>query len=86
MEEIILSFSDANAAILAEQWLMRCGFAPRVMPLPSSIRAGCGLCLRVRPDQRTDAVLLLSARGVRVSGQHLRRVEQSGSTYEEVGL
>lgn len=43
----ILTFPSTHMAIYAEKALLQAGFSVGVMPLPSSIKAGCGIALRV---------------------------------------
>lgn len=43
----ILTFANTHAAILAEKALLQAGYPAGVMPLPSGIKAGCGIALRV---------------------------------------
>ena len=53
--EYILTFETTNHAILAEHCLVAQGIAVRIMPLPGSVRAGCGICLRLAPVTLQDA-------------------------------
>lgn len=45
--EIVFAFAGTNHAIQAENILLSAGLPVRVMPLPSAIKAGCGICLRL---------------------------------------
>ncbi len=81
--EWVFSFHTTGDAILAEQALMQAGLAPRVMPLPSAIRAGCGLCLRVATAQKDAALHALEQRRIRHAGLYLRYPQGEGSRYEE---
>ena len=49
--EYIITFKNTNFAIKAEQCLLEKKLQISVMPLPSQIRAGCGICLRVNQDE-----------------------------------
>jgi hypothetical protein len=60
-EEFMFTFAAAGDAIGAEKKLLAGGLAPAVMPLPDQIGAGCGLCLRVAPDDLERARSLLGA-------------------------
>lgn len=46
----LISFDSTQAAILAEGLLLAKGLKVRVMPLPSYVKAGCGICLNVNQD------------------------------------
>ena len=54
--ERIITFSNTHQAISAEGILLAAGFSVKVMPMPSEIAAGCGICLRVAPEE-CDAAL-----------------------------
>lgn len=69
--DAIISFKTAQQAILAERLLLDAGEAVRVMPLPGSIAAGCGICLRLPPARRLTAAGILRAGGVRAQGVHV---------------
>ncbi len=72
----LLSFSSTHDAISAEQALVLGGFAPRVMPLPSAIAAGCGLCLRLPETALQGAKACLSGAGITPQG--LYKIEGGG--------
>jgi hypothetical protein len=57
-EEYMATFSTTRDAIEAERELLAAGLAVGVMPLPGSLGAGCGICLRIRPEdlERARAV------------------------------
>lgn len=76
-----MAFAGTSDAIKAEQALVNAGLHVRVMNLPSSIRAGCGICLRLGPDDYTTASRLLNAAGVAPQGVYERHPSPTGSTY-----
>lgn len=84
-KEVVLAFDAATEAIRAEKLLAQAGLCPLVMPLPSQIKAGCGICLRIRPEALQDAKAALAAGQARCAGWFLRRPGQGGSTYEPLG-
>jgi len=49
--EYIITFSNTSSAIAAEQYLLESKLSVTVLPLPSRIRAGCGICLKASPDE-----------------------------------
>ncbi len=80
-EEVILTFQSTNHAIKAERVLLDGGFSVMVMPLPSRIRAGCGLCLRLPPAQLAEGQALLCRARVPVDGIYVRREPDGKSEY-----
>lgn len=57
--EFIITFATTSQAIRAERLLMDAKFKIRVMPLPAQINVGCGVCLRVSPEEIDQAIQLL---------------------------
>ena len=53
----VITFPNTHMAILAEKYLLEGGFSVGVMPVPSSIKAGCGIALRVLDHERAKAHL-----------------------------
>lgn len=53
----IITFPNTHMAILAEKSLLQGGFSVGVMPVPSSIKAGCGIALRVADYHQPKAHL-----------------------------
>lgn len=43
----IITFPNTHMAIYGEKALLQAGFSVGVMPVPASIKAGCGIALRV---------------------------------------
>lgn len=79
--EIVLTFHSTHHAIQAEQLLIAEGISVSVMPLPSSIRAGCGLCLRIRPDDLKQAEERLRNAALPTDGRYTRTVHNGSSSY-----
>ncbi|MDR3123450.1 MAG: DUF3343 domain-containing protein [Treponema sp.] len=63
-QDIIVGFESVSQAIRAEQALTEQGIPVRVMPMPASIRAGCGFCLRFFPADRERAAAFLVEQGM----------------------
>ena len=57
--EFIITFATTRQSIRAERLLMDAKFKIRVMPLPAQINVGCGVCLRVGPEEIDQAIQLL---------------------------
>lgn len=80
--EILFAFEETGAAIAAEQALMEANIPVKVMSLPSAIKAGCGLVLRVPPQDAVKAASHLSAAGFAGYTCYTRTVENGQSRYE----
>lgn len=81
--EIVLTFKATNVAIKAEAVLLQNNVDVRVMPVPSSIRAGCGLCLRLSSSDEKKAHAMLAQNDVPVEGVY--RKESGGYLPHENG-
>jgi hypothetical protein len=53
--EIFYTFLNTHTVILAENVLLSAGVPVKVRPVPSTISAGCGLCLCIPVDSRNQA-------------------------------
>jgi len=82
--EYVFIFKSTNFAIKAERCLLGQKLHVTVMPLPSQIRAGCGICLRVSQKDMELARGTLLDEGV--DGVEVySRVEEDGKfVYSEV--
>lgn len=60
----IITFTSTNNAIKGESILIKNGLAVTVMPLPTEIRAGCGICLGVKDDDMISAMDILISAGI----------------------
>lgn len=78
-----MTFPSTNHAILGESLLLKHKCEVKVMPLPSLLRAGCGLCLRISPEEIAPSLTLLKERGVVVDGLYRATVCDGKTTYEE---
>ncbi|MDR1580055.1 MAG: DUF3343 domain-containing protein [Synergistaceae bacterium] len=59
--EAIISFKSVSHAIRAEGALLEAGLPVTVMPMPSDVREGCGLCLRLPSDRLDEALRRLES-------------------------
>ena len=62
--EYIITFKNTNLAIKAEQCLLEQNLHPCVLPLPSQINAGCGICLRVKPEEIKSALKIIADKNI----------------------
>ena len=79
--EIVITFARTNETIYAERLLEEAGVSIQIMPLPSVIRAGCGLCLRLPQKQLQEATALLDQANIPVQGIYTRIAARERSTY-----
>ena len=82
--EYIISFKNTNFAIKAEQCLLDRKLNVRVLPLPSLIRAGCGICLRVNEDEIDLAMQSLEEEGIDEIAVYSRTEENNKLTYSKL--
>ncbi|MDR3302168.1 MAG: DUF3343 domain-containing protein [Spirochaetaceae bacterium] len=79
MDEAIICFESTSQAIMAEQAFLERKLDVRVMPKPSSIKAGCGFCLRFMPEALEQAVAFLSECGVNITETYRMVKEPDGT-------
>lgn len=80
----ILTFASTHAAIFAEKALLQAGYSVGVMPIPSGIKAGCGIALRVADYIMSNA--LLKENNIVVSAVYQASADLPGPVYSEVAL
>ena len=71
---------------MAEQALSEVKLPVRVMPTPSSIRPGCGFCLRFMAEDLEKAVSFLSERGFSVTEAYLCTKAEGQVSYKRTSL
>ena len=62
--EYIITFENTNHAIKAEQCLLERKLNVTILPLPSQINEGCGICIRLTPDEIKEALVILSEKNI----------------------
>jgi len=80
----ILTFPNTHAAIFAEKALLQAAYSVGVMPMPSGIKAGCGIALRVADYIASDA--LLKKNNIVVSAVYQASKNSQGTVYSEVAF
>jgi len=83
--EYILTFKNTNYAIKAEQCLLEQKLRVGVLPLPSQISTGCGICLRVKMDEIKSALKILAGKNIPEVGVFRRVEENNRYIYTEAG-
>lgn len=81
--EIVITFETTNYAILAERIIIKNNIHVMVMPLPPSIKAGCGICLRIEPDSIEEIKLVLEGT-VEYNGMYKKIIKDGSCFYELV--
>jgi selenide,water dikinase len=82
--EYIITFKNTNLAIKAEQCLLEQKLPVSVIPLPSQISAGCGICLRVIPNEMKQALKILADKQINEIGIYSRTEESGRFSYTEI--
>jgi len=82
--EIVIAFSSTNYAIQAETVILEANVPVKVMPLPASIRAGCGICLRISPEDRETVERLMREHNIPIQQMYMRKTENGKSIYTEL--
>jgi len=82
--EYIITFKSTNRAIKAEQSLLEKRISATVLPLPSQIREGCGICLRVSPGDIRLALGLLTEKNIEGIRLFFREMAGSHYRYDEI--
>lgn len=74
----VITFPNSHSVMNAEETLKRKIVFPfLVMPVPRTVSAGCGLAIKLYPDNCEMAIRVLTAAGVNISGVYV--VSPSGS-------
>jgi len=80
--EYVITFKNTSIAIKAEKRLLEKAINAGVLPLPSQISAGCGICLRVSPDEIKSALEALT--NIDEIGLYTRVMENGRFSYSEL--
>lgn len=83
---IMITFPNTHSAILGEQKLLAAGMCPLVMPMPQSVSAGCGICLRLPHKQQSQAAGILAAAGVATEGWYAITQQGGKQVYTPIPL
>ena len=86
--EYILTFENTNFAIQAERYLLQEGLQISVLPLPSQISAGCGICLRIVPEEIQKSLDILEKQGIKQTAVYLKEtgIKVTGPNFRKVDL
>lgn len=70
---IIVAFESTHDAIKSETLTGRESIASRLIPIPPEVSAGCGLALRILPEDETRVRAILAGANVHGSYYKLKR-------------
>ncbi len=82
--EIVLTFPNTHSALGGEKALIEAGVTVRVMPRPSALGEGCGICLRIDREDRAKAEIVLRSGGIGVEALFLRERGPGGALYRRL--
>ena len=67
-EKVIVTFPTTTQAMKMEKAARACGAPGRLIPVPRSITAGCGMCWSAPPSARADLEALVIRERLDVDG------------------
>jgi len=79
--EYVITFDNTNRAIKAEQCLLDHCLHVGVLPLPAQLTAGCGICLRIKPDDIKQALGILEDNNIDGIGLFSRETLNNAFVY-----
>lgn len=79
--EAVFTFHNTHDAINGERLLLEGGIKVKVMALPSSLGAGCGLCLRIAADELYFSQRLLGESAISPEGVYFKTKENGKAVY-----
>ena len=65
---LVATFPTTTAAITMERLCGQLGLPGRLIPVPRSITAGCGICWAAPPESRTALEELVMERHIQIDG------------------
>lgn len=71
-EWLLLTFAATTAAMVMERLCRERGLTGRLIPVPGSLRSGCGLCWRAPVESRVALEALVTEERLAVDGIYVR--------------
>lgn len=62
--DYIITFQNTNHAIKGENYLLAENIGVSVLPLPSEIKKGCGICLKVNQKDLNTVMFILNEKAI----------------------
>jgi hypothetical protein len=84
-KDYIITFQNTNYAMKAERALLDVSLCVVVLPLPSQISAGCGLCLKISQHEIDSALSALAGPSVGEICVYSRTPDNNRHIYTELG-
>ena len=81
--EYIFTFNTTNIAIKAENTLLERNIEVTVMPLPSAIRAGCGISLKVESHMIGHVIEIFSQTGITEFDIYCKTIQNNQINYKK---
>lgn len=81
--EIVITFHDTHDAMAGESALSAESVPVRIMSRPAALGDGCGVCLRVDPDNRHAAAAILRNRGISCEAFYIKETRDGKSSYRQ---
>ena len=82
--DFIITFQNTNYAMKAEKLLLDGDIRVGVLPLPSQISAGCGICLRLYMPELKSALSILGGGNAGKISVYSRTPENNRYIYSEL--
>ena len=67
-QKLVITFHTTAAAMAMEKLCHEQGLPGRLIPVPRSITAGCGICWAAPPESRTALEELVMERHIQIDG------------------
>lgn len=82
--EVVFTFHNTHDAINGERLLLAGGVTVKVMALPASLGAGCGLCLRVPSDDLDASRRVLEELAISPQAIYAKGIENGKTLYTQL--
>lgn len=71
---LVVTFNSTVAAMEAEDYFQKHGFPGRVIPVPPTVKAGCGLAWAAPPESKEQMIQELKDAGIQWHDMHVMEV------------
>ena len=71
MPQGVILFPSIHFALRAEKIIKEKGFSIKLIPVPRHLSSDCGVCLRIRWEDKEKILDILGAAGVKQEGAHI---------------